>query len=121
MLVFKAGFYVFFLHIMFLLTGRYKDEAHYKCVAGYQVDTGIEDDNRVLLNYTFTCGANNDWTDAFSPQQCVKQNCGDPGEFVQNINFPTWFSYKYGYIALASLTKVMCLVNTSEDDGKITQ
>lgn len=39
-----------------------------------------EMEEETLLEYTFTCGANNDWTDAFSPQQCIKQNCKDPGE-----------------------------------------
>ena len=73
--------------------GRYKDEAHYKCIEGYMVEKRTdlmsdisEDDLYItLLEYTFTCGANNDWTDAFSPQQCIKQNCRDPGKSALNF------------------------------------
>ena len=51
----------------------------YECTPGYQVNTGIENDERVLLEYKFTCGANNDWKDQYSPDHCKKQSCGDPG------------------------------------------
>ncbi|XP_067933264.1 uncharacterized protein [Watersipora subatra] len=53
--------------------------AHFECNDGYRVDTGNVNEQRVLLTYTFTCSANNDWTDDYSPRQCVKQTCGDPG------------------------------------------
>lgn len=65
--------------------GHYLDKADYQCTPGYQVNSGIEGDTRVILEYSFTCGANNDWKDAHSPQQCVKQSCGDPGGFTMKV------------------------------------
>ena len=64
---------------MYVLLGKYLDQANYACIRGYQVNTNIEEDERVLLNYSFTCGANNDWKDQYSPDYCKRQSCGDPG------------------------------------------
>lgn len=68
-------------HVYLCFIGQYLDTAEYRCYDGYQVHTRNSSDiTPVQLTYSFTCGANNDWKDEYSPDYCIKQSCGDPGK-----------------------------------------
>ena len=66
------------------------------------MDTGIVNDTRVLLNYSFTCSANNNWTDEFSPQQCRKQSCAVPG--MSHMNMEIQWTGLWDYMGRISIT-----------------